>query len=360
MKKILAFSALLSSLLLTSCIVEYTPTEPTPPSTPVATSITLSETSLSFASLGDTTQLAATVTDVNDEVIDGATVTWAATGGAATVSSAGLVTPVANGTATVTATSGSASATATVTVSQAAASVELSDTVLSFTSLGDTTQLTATVTEANDALVDGATVTWATTGDAATVSSAGLVTAVANGTAMVTATSGSASATASVYVAAQFSLAANGVTVMCPDADVGQTGKVNGIVYTKRSKAQIGSLVDGRDYGPLATTCTSSVTKMHQIFGDATLFNGDISSWDVSNVTEMSGIFQGATSFNGDINSWNVGSVTDMRLMFHGATSFNQDLSGWCVSNIASEPTAFDDGTTSWVLARPVWGTCPS
>ncbi|MBV26190.1 MAG: cell adhesion protein, partial [Gemmatimonadetes bacterium] len=86
-------------------MVEYTPTEPTPTPTPtpVSTSITLSATSLSFASLDDTTQLAATVTDVNDEVIDSATVTWAATGGAATVSSAGLVTAVANGTATVTA-----------------------------------------------------------------------------------------------------------------------------------------------------------------------------------------------------------------------------------------------------------------
>ena len=116
MKKIVAFSALLSSLLLTSCMVEYTPTEPTPTPTPtpVATSITLSATSLSFASLGDTTQLTATVKDAAGTVMAGATVTWAATGGAATVSSAGLVTAVANGTATVTATSGSASAPASV------------------------------------------------------------------------------------------------------------------------------------------------------------------------------------------------------------------------------------------------------
>ena len=101
MKKIVAFSALLSSLLLTSCMVEYTPTEPTPTPTPVATSITLSATSLSFASLGDTTQLAATVKDAAGTVMAGATVTWAATGGAATVSSAGLVTAVANGSTTV-------------------------------------------------------------------------------------------------------------------------------------------------------------------------------------------------------------------------------------------------------------------
>jgi len=44
--------------------------------------------------------------------------------------------------------------------------------------------------------------------------------------------------------------------------------------------------------------------------------------------------------------------------MFHDALSFNQDLSGWCVANITSEPYAFDDGATSWVLPRPIWGTC--
>ena len=334
MKKIVAFSALLSSLLLANCMVEYTPTEPTPTPTPVATSITLSATSLSFASLGDTTQLTATVKDAAGTVMAGATVTWAATGGAATVSSAGLVTAVANGTATVTATSGSASATATVTVSQAAASVELSDTVLSFTSLGDTTQLTATVTDANDELVDGATVTWATTGGAATVSSTGLATSVANGSATITATSGSVSAMATVYVAAPFYLAANGVTVMCPDADVGQTGEVNGIVYTKRSKAQIDALVVGRDYASLATTCTSSVTDMSSIFEKAYGFNQDISSWDVSSVRTMHRMFNEAYAFNQDISSWDVSSVTSMDRMFNDAYGFNQDIGSWDVSSV--------------------------
>ncbi|MEE2904990.1 MAG: BspA family leucine-rich repeat surface protein [Gemmatimonadota bacterium] len=61
-----------------------------------------------------------------------------------------------------------------------------------------------------------------------------------------------------------------------------------------------------------------------------------------------------------DISSWDVSSVTYMHSMFQNATSFNQDLSGWCVSLVTSEPTNFDTGATSWVLARPVWGTCPS
>ena len=134
---------------------------------------------------------------------------------------------------------------------------------------------------------------------------------------------------------ADFLLAANGVTVLCTAADLGDTGEVGGVTYTKRSKAQIDALVDGGDYESLVTTCTSSVTYMNSMFQNATAFNGDISSWDVS-------------------------SVTDMGEMFYGAVAFNQDLSGWCVSNIASKPPGFDNQATSWVLPRPVWGTCPS
>jgi hypothetical protein len=48
-----------------------------------------------------------------------------------------------------------------------------------------------------------------------------------------------------------------------------------------------------------------------------------------------------------------------MDTMFSDATSFNQDLSGWCVPTIPSLPTDFDTGASSWVLPRPVWGTCP-
>ncbi len=88
--------------------------------------------------------------------------------------------------------------------------------------------------------------------------------------------------------------------------------------------------------------------------------NLNISSWDVSSVTDMRHMFIDASSFNQDIGSWNVSSVGEMRYMFDNATSFNQDLSGWCVSLITSTPNGFDTSATSWVLDRPVWGTCPS
>ena len=72
---------------------------------------------LTFASFADTTQLTATVTDANGKTVSGATVTWATSDATvATVSSTGLVTSVAIGTATITATSGSANTTATAVV----------------------------------------------------------------------------------------------------------------------------------------------------------------------------------------------------------------------------------------------------
>jgi len=88
-----------------------------PSSTPVATSIELSASELTFASVAATTQLTATVKNQNGATMPSATVTWTTSDAAvATVSSTGLVTSVANGTATITATSGSLTATASVTV----------------------------------------------------------------------------------------------------------------------------------------------------------------------------------------------------------------------------------------------------
>ncbi|SVC43997.1 uncharacterized protein METZ01_LOCUS296851, partial [marine metagenome] len=177
-------------------------TTPTTPATPVATSVTLTVTNLSFASLGQTQQLTATVQDQNGATMNGASVTWSTSAtSVATVSASGLVTAVANGTATITATAGSANGTAAVTVTQAAANMVLSDTVVAFSALGDTSRVTATVQDQNSNDIGGTTATWATSDiTIATVSSSGLITSVAEGTVLVSVTMGSLSAGIAVTV----------------------------------------------------------------------------------------------------------------------------------------------------------------
>jgi hypothetical protein len=83
-----------------------------------------------------------------------------------------------------------------------ATSIVLSAMSLSFSSIGATQQLSATVKAQNGATMSGASVSWASSAaSVATVSSSGAVTSVADGTATITATSGSASGTAAVTVA---------------------------------------------------------------------------------------------------------------------------------------------------------------
>ena len=90
-----------------------------------------------------------------------------------------------------------------------ATTVMVSPATAELTALGETVQLRAEVRDQNGQAMAGASVTWAS-GSAAVgmVSAAGLVTAVANGTAMITATSGSASGTATVTVAQEVSAVA--------------------------------------------------------------------------------------------------------------------------------------------------------
>lgn len=127
--------------------------------------------------------------------------------------------------------------------------------------------------------------------------------------------------------AQDFYLAPNGVTCMCPSAAVGDTGVVNGVTYTKRTREQITDV-------NASTTCTSGITDMNSLFDGWTNFNEDISTWDVSNATTMIEMFQNAQSFNRDIGYWDVSSVIDMYGMFTDAYSFNKDIGNWDVSNL--------------------------
>lgn len=110
---------------------------------------------------------------------------------------------------------------------------------------------------------------------------------------------------------------------------------------------------------PLNNWNMSKVEFLDGMFSNASLFNSDISTWDVSNVEGVTNMFRYTDTFNIDISSWNLINVKRFDRMFENALAFNQDLSQWCVVNSAVEPTDFARTTPSWVLPKPVWGTCP-
>ena len=141
-----------------------------------------------------------------------------------------------------------------------------------------------------------------------------------------------------IEVASVFLLAENGVTITCSDAELDDTGTVNGVEYTKRN-------IYGISQENASTTCTSGITNMSELFGHYTSFNEDIGSWDVSSVTDMSFMFEGASSFNQDIGSWDVSNVTNMVGMFTGASSFNQPIGAWNVSSVTSMGSMFYDAS---------------
>ncbi len=187
----------------TSPTTPSTPTTPTPPPAPVATSITVTPSSHTLASIGTTVQLTATVRDQNNNPMTGQTVSWTSANTAvATVSGSGLVTAVSNGTSQITARSGNASGTASITVAEPVPTrVAITPSSHTLEAIGATVQLSATVRDQRNNVMAGQTITWSSGNEAvATVSGTGLVTAVSNGMAEVTAKSGSLSSGADITV----------------------------------------------------------------------------------------------------------------------------------------------------------------
>jgi uncharacterized protein YjdB len=151
---------------------------------------------------GQAITLSATVRDTSGAIVVDRTVTWQSSDTAiATVSGAGVVTGVAEGTVTITATSEARSGSAAVTVDPVpVATVTLDPTSVTLEP-GQTATLVATTKSANGTVLTGRTVTFSSDNvNVALVSSDGVVMAVAPGEATITAMSEGQSATATVTV----------------------------------------------------------------------------------------------------------------------------------------------------------------
>jgi surface protein len=172
------------------------------------------------------------------------------------------------------------------------------------------------------------------------------------------AASNTASVTRTVVVnpAATSSIYFENGTCKCPDATVGDSATIDGVVYTVVNNSTV---LDELDEGNV-NVCTTLVTNLGYLFENRYNFNSDIGFWDTSNVTDMTRMFQNASSFNQPIGSWDTSKVVDMMDMFKGAAVFNQDINGWDVSsvtnmgNMFSDALAFNKPLGSWNISSVI------
>jgi len=156
-----------------------------------------------LVAFGDTLRLLAEAFDANGHAVVGALFTWASSdAGVAVVDTTGLVRGEAAGEAEITATAGSASGSARLVVIAAEpTTVRITPDSVALTALGDTVRLQADVRDQLGRPITGAATTWASSDPSvAMVDSAGLVRAVGNGKATVTARAGAGSTAAEVTV----------------------------------------------------------------------------------------------------------------------------------------------------------------
>jgi trimeric autotransporter adhesin len=236
---------------------------------------------------GGTRQLTAQVTDDQGNVLTGRPITFSTNNAAvATVSTAGVVTGVAIGSATITATSEGKTGTADVTVTAVpVATVEISPPSLDMT-VGQGRQLTAIAKDARGTVLAGRAAAWSSGAPSVvTISSTGVVTAVGAGSAIVFATIEGRTASATVNVRLitvtsvtvappSNSIAVGGAVQLVPTVLSGTTVLTNRVVgWTSSSDAVAVVSSTGRVTGLKAGVVTITATS-EGVSGTATIIVG--------------------------------------------------------------------------------------
>lgn len=137
-----------------------------------------------------------------------------------------------------------------------ATTVQVTATTVALDALGATRQLSAAVRDQNDEIMSGAVVTWTSlTPTVATVDQTGLITAVTNGSAQVTATSGTATAMVAVTVA-QVAVAP---TALSGNGQSATIGTALAMPLQARVHDRLGSPMAGQSVSFVVTSGSGSV-----------------------------------------------------------------------------------------------------
>ncbi len=169
---------------------------------PPLSSFSLSSSSITFSSLGETVQLHLSAKTMEGTDWQTPIASWTSVNPEiATVSESGLVTSVANGSTEIIASSGTFTARASVVVRQKPATINLSETRINFENISDTAQLYATAKDALGNILLEPVLVWASGSPSiATVSEIGLITGVSLGAVEISVSINNISATANVTI----------------------------------------------------------------------------------------------------------------------------------------------------------------
>lgn len=288
MHALLRFSALLLGLVLfASCGGggDGDPTRPAPAPAPAPVASVAVTLAASQVEVGGSTTAVAEPRSATGSALGGRAIAWSSSNAAvATVSSAGVVTALAPGTTSIAATSEGQTGSATLTVIPvpvASVTVVLAqETVVA----GTGTSATATVRSASGEALSGRAIAWTSSNtNVANVSSTGVITTVAPGTVIITATSEGRSGTATLTVSPRpvasvmVALGQASVTAGTPTSAIATLRAANGDVLTGRaiswtsSNASVANVTDAGVITTLTPGTTTITANSEGQSGSATL-----------------------------------------------------------------------------------------
>ena len=221
----------------------------TAPSIPIAVGAVAVLPASASVAVGGRVTLTATPEDATGNVLKDRVTSWSSDNVAvATVSSTGVVSAVAPGTASIAAECDGVRGTSAITVTNTAVAAVSVAPAFATVAVGATRQLAATAKDANGNTLTGRVVGWASDNtSAATVSSNGLVRGVVAGTAVITATCEGKSGSAAISVSAP--VPSTGDFANCPrfPADNIWNRDISTLPVHAKSAAWVGTMVQPGD-----------------------------------------------------------------------------------------------------------------
>ena len=222
---------------------------------------------------GQTTQATATLTDALGNVLTGRTVTWSSIDPSiATVSPVGVITGVSTGAVIIRATSEGQAGDGTETVGVAPVATVTVSLGTSTLTPGQSTQATAVARDASGNVLTGRSVSWLSLNTSiATVSTSGVVTAVAAGSASIQATVETKTGVATASVSSTVPVATVAVTLGTSSLAAGQTTQATAVARDGSGNVLTGRVVSWTALNPSIATVSASGMVTAVAAGSATI-----------------------------------------------------------------------------------------